>query len=151
MRSRSSLSYVRVCMSWLTARPMQADCSILNTSADCFATRTVTQHSGLSWQEIKEQVGRYSVSPGQRGHCCDVSSALPPLPRCGLSATLYTRIKDQLLSSRQGRKKKKMVQNFTNVFLATFQHFVKVKLQIWMYPKMILCDWDKLTQSCAAF
>ena len=53
---------------------MQADCSISNTSADCFATRTVTQHSGLSWQGIKEQAGRYSVSPGQRGHCCRVSS-----------------------------------------------------------------------------
>lgn len=57
---------------------MQADCSILDTSADCFATRTVTQHSGLSWQRIKEQAGRYSVSPGQRGHCCRISATLPP-------------------------------------------------------------------------
>ena len=65
----------------MTARAMRADCSVLNTSADCYVTRAVTQHSGLSWQAIKGQAVRYSVRPGDK--VCIVGgerTTLTPIP-----------------------------------------------------------------------
>lgn len=104
---------------------MQADCSILDTSADCFATRTVTQHSGLSWQRIKEQAGRYSVSPGQRGHCCRISATLPPCSALSPQLLCAREETHQLVSSRmeravlESRQYYNSVDNMTQCFCDT--------------------------------